>query len=159
VWIGLQRRNGLPVSLDMRRSLAVLVGGALLAIAGPALAAPGTPAPSSSPSPAPTAAPDDALAKQLQEALAQRAALEATKQALAAEIQVAHDQKSNLLALITANQKTIDETMVGLARQEGIYRDAGGRGGRGPPPPPPTATGPRPAFTPTLRCSPSPCIS
>jgi murein DD-endopeptidase MepM/ murein hydrolase activator NlpD len=103
---------------------------ALTAIAIPVLAQGGTPAVGgSSPSPTPAATPPDPLAQQLQQALQQRALVDAAKQALAGQVQAAHDQQSNLGALIDANRKAIATTLQQMAQAEQKFHDASYREG------------------------------
>jgi len=98
------------------------VAAGLAAVALPALAQ-GSPPPAG---PAPTAAPTppDPLAQQLQQALQQRAAIDATKQALAGQVAAAQDQQQNLNALIAANRKAIDATLAQMATAEQQFHDA-----------------------------------
>jgi murein DD-endopeptidase MepM/ murein hydrolase activator NlpD len=98
------------------------VAAGLAAVALPAFAQ-GTPKPTS---PAPTAAPTppDPLAQQLQQALQQRAAIDATKQALAGQVAAAEDQQQNLNALIATNRKSIDATLAEMAKAEQQFHDA-----------------------------------
>jgi murein DD-endopeptidase MepM/ murein hydrolase activator NlpD len=104
--------------------IAPLLAVALTAVAIPVLAQGGS-APAvggSSPTPAPT--PPDPLAQQLQQAIQQRQMVEAAKQALAGQIQAAHDQQDNLGALIDANRKAIDQTLQQMAAAEQKFHDA-----------------------------------
>jgi len=108
-----------------RRALAPVLAAALMAVAVPVLAQSGTPAVGgSSPSPSPAATPPDPLAQQLQQALQQKQMVEAAKQALAGQVQAAHDQQDNLGALIDANRKAIDQTLQQMAQAEQKYHDA-----------------------------------
>jgi len=98
-----------------------------MAIAVPVLAQGGSAPATSSPSPTPAATPPDPLAQQLQQALQQRALVDAAKQALAGQVQAAHDQQDNLAALVVANRKAIDTTLQQMAVAEQQFHDASAR--------------------------------
>ena len=110
-----------------RRLLPAVVALVLAAVAFPAMVQGATPAPKGSPAPKPAPPPPDPLGQQLQQALQQRAQIEAAKQALAGQVQAAHDQQDNLGGLVAANRKAIDETLRQMAAAEQRFHEASAR--------------------------------
>jgi murein DD-endopeptidase MepM/ murein hydrolase activator NlpD len=116
------------VALVRRRLLLpAVVALALVAVAAPAMVMARTAPPSASPAPTPVTPPPDPLGQQLQHALQQRAAVDAAKQALAGQVAAAHDQQSNLSALISSNRTVIDQTLHKLAEAEQRFSEASAR--------------------------------
>ncbi len=109
--------------------MAIPIALMLMALGVPEVAArTAPPRPRATPTAAPT--PSDPLAQQLQDAMRRRSSIDATKKKLTDGVQAAQDQQQSLAALVTANRRTIAETIKQIAASEQAYHEATVREGR-----------------------------
>lgn len=114
------RRLPWLVAIVALAALALPSGGAAQSASSP-------PAKTNTAQPGGAATSTDPLSQQIQAALAEQAALDAAKTSLLVVIQAAHDQQSNLAALIDANRKSILSTEQQIGVQQQALADASAR--------------------------------